>query len=797
MSVVGIDFGSLQSVIAVARNRGIDVITNEVSNRATPSLVSFGSKQRYLGEAAKSQEISNFKNTVGSLKRLAGRSFQDPEIQQIEKQYINAELVDVNGQVGVKVNYLEQETIFSSTQLIAMYLGKLRDIAAKELKIPVSDVVISVPAWFTDAQRRAILDASEIANLNVLRLINDTTAAALGYGITKTDLPEDKPRNVVFVDVGYSDYTVTVVSYLKGQLTVLATACDRHLGGRNFDQVLVDHFAEEFKQRYHIDIKSNNKALFRLRAGCEKLKKVLSANPQAPFNVESIMNDVDVSAMLTRVEFETLSAHLLDRVEAPLREALQAAGLDVADIHSIELVGGSTRIPSVKERVSKFFGKEVSTTLNQDEAIARGCALQCASLSPVFKVREFQVHDISLYPIKFTWAPTPEEEDTELVVFQRTNPIPSSKILTFYRNQPFEIEAQYAEPETLPTGVNPWIGRFMVKKVEPIKDGELAQVKVKARLNLHGVVSIEGAYVAEEVVKEVEPEAMETDKANGAEPPKEGAEAEKPAAKKVKKIVKKHELPVVKGTTSLDSSLVAELREKEAQMCSSDKLVEDTEERRNALEEYVYEMRGKLEMQYSDYVDDATKDKFLQLLNEMEEWLYTEEGEESTKSVYVGKLEELLKYGQPITERYREAEARPHAERHLRETIEQFVKNALSTEERFAHISPEEKQQVVDRCERARRWLDEMLQKQAAVPLCETPVVFARDIIKEREELVHFATPILTKPKPKPAPEPTKADSPKPDAATPEQDAQKPPNGTSESPKPEDTKGDKPEMDVD
>ncbi|CAJ0905252.1 1842_t:CDS:2, partial [Entrophospora sp. SA101] len=188
------------------------------------SLVSFGAKQRYLGEAAKTQEISNFKNTVASLKRLAGRTYLDKEIQDIEKQFINADLVDAKGQVGVKVQYLGEEKIFSATQMISMYFTKLKEITTAELKIPISDVVISVPGWFTDVQRRSILDAAEVAGLNCLRLMNDTTASALGYGITKPDLPEDKPRNVVIVDIGHSTYSVAIVAFIKGQLTVKSTA---------------------------------------------------------------------------------------------------------------------------------------------------------------------------------------------------------------------------------------------------------------------------------------------------------------------------------------------------------------------------------------------------------------------------------------------------------------------------------------------------------------------------------------------------------------------------------------------
>ncbi|KAF9945749.1 adenyl-nucleotide exchange factor sse1, partial [Mortierella alpina] len=371
MSVVGIDFGNLQSVIAVARNRGIDVVCNEVSNRFTPSLVSFGPKQRYLGETAKTQEISNFKNTISSLKRIIGRTYADKEIQEIEKQYLTAPLVDINGQLGVKVNYQGQETTFTTLQVFAMYLTKMKEIATVETKMPVSDCVIAIPAWFTDVQRRAVLDAADIAGLNVLRLINDSTATALGYGITKTDLPEDKARNVCFVDVGHSTYTVSIVSFIKGQLTVKSRAFDRHFGGRDFDRMLVDHFAAEFKTKYNIDVKSNGKAMIRLMAGCEKLKKVLSANAQAPLNIESIMEDRDVASMMKRAEFEELAQDLISRVEAPLQKALEDAGLTVEEIDAVEIVGGSTRIPALKERIQTFFKKDLSSTLNQDEAVAR------------------------------------------------------------------------------------------------------------------------------------------------------------------------------------------------------------------------------------------------------------------------------------------------------------------------------------------------------------------------------------------------------------------------------------------
>ncbi|KAI8334293.1 heat shock protein 70 family [Chlamydoabsidia padenii] len=748
MSVVGIDLGNLQSVISVARNRGIDVICNEVSNRATPSLVSFGTRQRYLGEAAKTQEVSNYKNTVGSLKRLAGRTLSDPDLQEFEKKYIAGELVDVDGQVGVKVNYLGESQSFSNVQLLAMYLSKLKDITANEINGPVSDCVITVPGWFTEVQRRAIMSASQIAGLNCLRLVNDLTAAALGYGITKTDLPEDKPRNVAFVDVGHSDYSVAIVSFVKGQLTVRGSAFDKHFGGRNFDTVIAEHLAAEFKEKFKIDVYTNQKALLRLMVASERCKKVLSANPQAPVNIESIMDDRDVQTIVNRTDFEEWAAPLFTRTEDTLRKALENAGMTVDEIDAVEMVGGSTRIPAIKTTISNFFGKPISTTLNQDEAVSRGAALQCAMLSPVFKVRDFRVGDICSHPIKLEWTKCPEDDDTDIVVFDNNNSIPSTKMLTFYRSEPFTLQAKYSVPEALPRGINPWLGQYTIKDVKPASNGEPAQIKVKVRLNIHGIMSVESAHTVEE--KEMEEEITNKD-----------GEKE---IKKTKKLVKTGDLTVISSTTSLPKNLVDQYTEKESQMVATDKLIMATEAAKNSLEEYGYDMRDKIMGPLSDYIDAGVKDQFAQDLNTVVDWIY-DEGDDQPKSVYVEKLDALKVIGTPVVERYREAEERPRAAQSLRDTIQRVTQEAMSGDDKYAHIPAQDKQDIVDRGDRARRWLDEQVAKQDKVPKHETPVLFARDIAKEEEAVVAFATPILNKPKPIPQPaaeEPT--DSPMTDA---------------------------------
>ncbi|THU98131.1 heat shock protein 70 [Dendrothele bispora CBS 962.96] len=774
MAVVGVDFGTLHSKIGVARHRGIDIITNEVSNRATPSLVAFGPKQRAIGESAKTQETSNFKNTIGSLKRLAGRSLNDPDVQKVEKKFINASLVDVQGSVGVEVNFLGERQKFSAVQLNAMYLGKLRDIATSELKTGVTDIVIAVPGWFTDIQRRAILDSAAVAGLNVLRLVNDTTAAALGYGITKSDLPEaDAPRHVCFIDVGHSSMSVAIVAFSKGQLVVKSTAYDRHLGGRDIDFALVRHFAEEFKGKYKIDVLSSPKAVFRLAAGCEKLKKVLSANAEAPLNVESIMNDIDASSKLTRDELEGLIADELSRITAPIQRAIEDSGLTVEQIDAVELIGGSTRIPAVRTRIQSCFpNKTLSTTLNQDEAVARGATFTCAMLSPVFRVRDFHINDISHYPIKVQWnaTPTDPDEDTELVVFNPGNPIPSTKILSFYRKEPFEIEAVYADPANLPGATNTWLSKFTAKEVPLDASGEAACVKVKTRLNVHGVMSFESAYI-ETVEEKDEPAPMDV-------------EGQEPQPPKKKRVVKKSEIKFITSNSALEKSILEALREQENSMSANDKLVMDTEDRKNALEEYVYDTRSKLDERYASFVQPEEKSKLLAALQEAEDWLYTEEGEDATKSAYVERLDALKALGDPIAFRHREHEDRQRAIAQLRETLNTYMSQATSGDEKFSHIDEKDKQAVVEKVATVQKWLEDQSVRQMERAKHLDPVLTTAEIGKKRDEVIYFATPILTKPKPKPPVVPTPTGSgtqtPKEQPEPPKEEAGKEAKGPSD-----------------
>jgi len=483
MSCIGIDIGQQNAVVAIARRGGIDVLSNEVSKRLTANMVAFSGKERKLGEQALSGITSNLKNTITGIKAVIGKKFHSDDIQK-ERDLVGYNMVDVAGKVGIPVQYNDEEVMITPERAMSMMLKCMQKIAEEDQKAPVTDCVMSVPAYFTEAERRAMLDAAAICGLNCLRLMNDVTAAALSYGIYKTDMPADKATHVAFVDCGALDTTVSVVSFVKGKLTVLSTACDRHLGGRDFDMILANHFAAEWKEKHKIDAKSSKKAMYRLCTAAEKTKKVLSANPQAPINIESFMEDIDVKGMMDRAEMLTVGEPFLVNLDKLIADAVAASGLTVEEISSVEVIGGTCRIPAVKDRIAACFQKETcSTTLNLDECIAKGCALQCAMLSPAFKVRDFSVNDVTLYPIALSWSASAggaAAEDMEVegaegdakpsgsstVVFSKFNSVPNTKMLTFYRKETFSLSAAY-DPADMPNGFPNKLAEFTVSDIPP------------------------------------------------------------------------------------------------------------------------------------------------------------------------------------------------------------------------------------------------------------------------------------------------------------------------------------------
>lgn len=791
MSVIGIDFGNESCYVAVARAGGIETIANDYSLRATPSCVAFSGKNRILGVAAKNQMVTNMKNTIYGFKRLLGRKFNDPFVQQ-ELKYLPYRVVQQqNNDIGIKVNYLEEEHVFTPEQITAMLFTKLKDISENALKTKVNDCVISVPSYYTNAERKALLDAAAIAGLNVLRLMNETTATALAYGIYKQDLPtpEEKPRNVVFVDCGHASLQVFACSFNKGKLKMLASASDPHFGGRDIDLALANHFSGDFQNRYRIDPRSNMRAFLRLSTEVEKLKKQMSANStKLPMNIECFMDDLDVHADMKRTDMEDMCAHLFQRVDKTLRRCLEDSKLRPDDIYAVEIVGGSSRIPAIKHLIEVVFGKHPSTTLNQDEAVSRGCALQCAMLSPAIRVREFNITDIQNYPIKLVWDAT-MGEDGEMEVFSQNHPVPFSKMLTFYRREPFSIKAYYSGYIPYP---DPYIGQFIVKDVKPTAEGESQKVKVKVRVNIHGILLVNHATLMEKREpgdQELEEnEAMDTDQKGGAnvdnvesqqqqtqedlqqQQNHTGAEDEqqvpdgqlttdkKDPQKKKKSTVKVVELHIEAYTHGFSQSDLNNFIEQECKMIANDRQEKERVDARNALEEYVYELRGKLssEEELATFVNDNDRASLCRQLDNMENWLY-EEGEDCQRQIYVDKLNSLKSLGEPIKSRRMEYEQREGVLEEFSLSL-QLTRKAVDQyrngDERYSHLPESDIQRVQQAVENSYKWLEEQRSVLSGTPRAQNPPITVAQIRQEKQSFENTVNPLLNKPKPKADPPP-------------------------------------------
>uniref|UniRef100_A0A8C3XRH4 Heat shock 70 kDa protein 4L n=1 Tax=Chelydra serpentina TaxID=8475 RepID=A0A8C3XRH4_CHESE len=744
MSVVGIDLGFLNCYVAVARSGGIETI-----------------QCIYLP-----QIVTNVKNTLHGFKKMHGRAFDDPYIQG-ERVKLPYELQKMpNGSVGLKVRYLDEERPFAIEQVTGMLLAKLKETSESALKKPVADCVISVPSFFTDAERRSVMAAAQVAGLNCLRLMNETTAVALAYGIYKQDLPalEEKPRNIVFVDMGHSAYQVSVCAFNKGKLKILATAFDPFLGGRNFDEALVDYFCGEFRTKYKLNVKENARALLRLYQESEKLKKLMSANASdLPLNIECFMDDLDVSSKMNRAQFEQLCAPLLAKVEPPLRTIMDQAKLQREDISSIEIVGGATRIPAVKEQISRFFYKDISTTLNADEAVARGCALQCAILSPAFKVREFSITDVVPYSVTLRWKSSYEEGTGECEVFSKNHAAPFSKVITFHKKEPFDLEAYYTHPNEIPYP-EPRIGRFAIQNVGPQYDGDNSKVKVKVRVNVHGIFSVANASVIEKqnVEGDHSDVPMDTEsscKNQGKDDElvrKTTASGDKPdhlaQPVKAKAKIKSIELPIQASLyKQLGQDLINSYIENEGKMMMQDKLEKERNDAKNAVEEYVYDFRDKLCGVFEKFVTEEESSKLSLMLEDTENWLY-EDGEDQSKQVYMDKLQELRKFGQPIQERFMEHEERPKALNDLGKKVQLLMKAVeafKNKDEKYDHLEPAEMEKVEKCISEAMNWLNTKMNAQNKLSLTQDPVVKVAEILAKSKELDSFCNPVIYKPKPR------------------------------------------------
>ena len=378
MVAIGIDLGTTYSCVGWWKDNRCEIIANDQGNRTTPSYVAFTDTERMIGDGAKNQSSMNPENTIFETKRLIGRQFSDATVQSDIKQF-PFDVVDKGGKPYIQATYKNELKTFSPEEISSMILTKMKETAEAYIGEPVTDAVITVPAYFNDEQRSATKDAGKIAGLNVLRIINEPTAAAIAYGLDKKN---SKERTVLIFDLGGGTFDVSLLSIDEGIFEVKATSGDTHLGGSDFDNILVKYFVDEFKRKHKVDISENKRALRRLRTACERAKRGLSSSATASVELESLHEGVDLFSQITRARFESLCMSLFTKCLTPVSKVLQDAGVSKNQVDEIVLVGGSTRIPKVQELLTGFFnGKELNKGINPDEAVAYGSAVQAAVLS--------------------------------------------------------------------------------------------------------------------------------------------------------------------------------------------------------------------------------------------------------------------------------------------------------------------------------------------------------------------------------------------------------------------------------
>lgn len=789
MSVVGFDFGNENCVITVAKGRGIQVLQNEIGKRSTPALVSIKDKQRFLGAAATAQLSSNFKNTMTNIKRFVGLNASDPSLES-EKAFISYKLCTLaDGTVGFQMQYDGKKVEFSPVQVVAMLLNKLKETTATAFGGQrVSDCVIGVPACWPEHRRRALLDAAQISGLNVLRLMNETTAIALNYGILRPEiLPATVPMKVMFFDMGHSQTTATIVEFVKGSLRVVSMATDESLGGRTFDLLLINHFKEYVKNQYKMDVTGNVKSMFKLGKECNRIKTVLSANLEVQMNIEYLMNDTDVRGSIKRPEFEALinNAGIEARIKAVIDKALSQVNTSASDLHSVEIVGGAVRVPFVQQLLSGVLGKELSKTCDGDESVSRGCALMCAMLSPNFRVRDFQVKDITPYQVDMTYGQAESQ-----VLFMDRNEAPFENLVSFEdMNGPFVIDAAYSNP---PAGAESKVGQWKIKGMPEGKEN--AKIKVRLEMNLHGVVECTGAHIIEDVEyyeeipepvvetadakeakaaeeKPAETTEMEDDEkpqqAAAEEPKADGAmEDQTPPMKRIKK-TKQQRTDLEVETLfrqSIDQKTFQQYHEVECQMGATDLAIRKTAEARNTLEAYVLEMRNRVqdENDLLKFFPEEVRNKFVSDMDAMEDWLY-DEGEDAQLSEYKRRKTELETVGNAGETRKFESENRPAAVAALNTRVNNLNAFVSTTDEKYAHIGAEKRAEVKAAVVEVEAFLKN-LASQEPLPLDVTPAITVSDLEKRGSDLYKKCQPIVETPKPAP-PKEEKAAEPKANAA--------------------------------